>query len=52
MYLKFKKILDGAREAWDRREARNALHGLSNHMLKDIGLHRSEIGSALNNRER
>lgn len=40
-----KMILDTYRKAWERRAAAATLQSLGDHLLKDIGLDRSEIMS-------
>ena len=42
-----KRIFDWFRNAWALRQTRLELYGLSDHMLRDIGLSREEIPSAL-----
>ena len=42
-----KRIFDWFRNAWARRRTREELYRLSDHMLRDIGLRREEIPSAL-----
>lgn len=38
-----KRIFDWFRNAWALRRTREELYGLSDHMLRDIGLRREEI---------
>ena len=42
-----KRIFDWFRRAWALRRTREELYGLSDHLLRDIGLRREEIASAL-----
>ena len=42
-----KRIFDWFRRAWALRQTRLELDGLSDHMLRDIGLRREEIASGL-----
>ena len=42
-----KRIFAWFRDAWALRRTREELYGLSDHMLRDIGLRREEIPSAL-----
>jgi len=41
------RLLAALRRAWLLRSARRQLYALSDHMLRDIGLRRDEIESAL-----
>ena len=42
-----KRIFAWFRDAWALRRTREELYGLSDHLLRDIGLRREEIPSAL-----
>lgn len=42
-----KRIFDWFRNAWALRRTRAELYGLSDHMLRDIGLRREDVASAL-----
>lgn len=42
-----RRILENLRRAWALRATRRELYSLSDHMLRDIGLRREEIASAL-----
>jgi uncharacterized protein YjiS (DUF1127 family) len=41
------RVLQALRRAWALRATRRELYSLSDHMLRDIGLRREEISSAL-----
>ena len=42
-----KRIFDWFRNAWALRRTREELYGLSDHMLRDIGLRREDIPRAV-----